>query len=154
MLVAAVALLAGCGGDSTTTPTGTTTTEPVSLKTPEAPVGMIHRGTPNGDLLRWNVSTDDAVMGYNLYRYDPDPLRFEAYRKLNAELLPTAKYTLSDLVAGRTYFFRVTAVNTDNLESAPSAVSRIVAMGQVEGRSGGLPQRFVDGEDGLSGNTE
>lgn len=110
-------------------------------------------------MLRWNApsSNDVEVAGYNVYLYDPDPLRLDSYIMVNTELVPDGRLVLDDLVAGQTYHFRITAVSSDEVEGDPSDARELVATGVDEtgsaggGGRGGLDESEwgpVDPDDG------
>ncbi len=73
--------------------------------------------------LSWSPSTS-TVMGYNTYT---SSVSGGPYTKLTTAPVSTSSYTDSNVVAGQTYYFVVTAVNSSNVESAYSAeVSALV----------------------------
>jgi hypothetical protein len=73
--------------------------------------------------LAWSPSTS-TVMGYNTYT---SSVSGGPYTKLTTAPVSTPSYTDSNVVAGQTYFFVVTAVTSSNVESAYSAeVSALV----------------------------
>jgi fibronectin type 3 domain-containing protein len=57
-------------------------------------------------------------VGYNTYS---STVSGGPYTKLTSAPVSTSAYTDSNVVAGQTYFFVVTAVDSSNLESAYSA---------------------------------
>ena len=63
--------------------------------------------------LKWNASLSH-VLGYYVYRSE----NFKGpYRKLNSSAVPTTNYTDATVQAGRTYFYKVTAVGAKGQES-------------------------------------
>ena len=66
--------------------------------------------------LSWNASTS-PVIGYNVYR---SGVHGGPYSILNATLATSAGYTDSNVTAGSTYYYVVTAVDSSNTESKPS----------------------------------
>ncbi len=77
-------------------------------------------GSHSADL-SWDPSRD-PVIGYNIYR---GGTKGGPYSKVNPVLDSSTNYTDSSVVGGRTYYFVVTAVNSDNQESAPSNEVRV-----------------------------
>jgi len=73
--------------------------------------------------LTWVASTS-VVAGYNVYR---GTVSGGPYTKLNSSLIAVTTYTDSTVQSGQTYFYVVTAVDANNVESAHSnEVSAII----------------------------
>ncbi len=72
--------------------------------------------TPSGGEFRlsWDAVPGDDIVGYNVYRSE---LSGQGYRRINTDPLPQPSYTDSDVGRGKTYYYRVTTVNTAGLES-------------------------------------
>jgi hypothetical protein len=69
-------------------------------------------------VLTWDASTSADVVGYNVYRSD---VSGGPYTLLNASIPgSTLTYTDETVQAGTTYYYVVTAVNTEGIESAYS----------------------------------
>jgi len=66
--------------------------------------------------LIWTPVSDADLAGYNIYRHEAGV----AALKLNPELVRTPAYRDAQVVAGRTYFYSVTAVDERGNESARS----------------------------------
>ncbi len=66
--------------------------------------------------LSWTASTS-VVTGYNVYR---GTVSGGPYTLLNAPLVILAGYTDNTVLSGQTYFYVVTAVDANNVESAYS----------------------------------
>jgi len=66
--------------------------------------------------LSWNPSTSD-VIGYNVYR---GTLPGGPYTKLNSSPVATTTYVDRTVQPGETYFYAVSAVDSNNVESALS----------------------------------
>jgi hypothetical protein len=64
--------------------------------------------------LNWDKSTSQVV-GYFVYRSSKSS---GPYAKLNPQASPETSYTDSSVVGGQTYFYVVTSVNFENIESA------------------------------------
>jgi hypothetical protein len=65
--------------------------------------------------LWWNAST--GVVGYNVYR---STAATGTYAKINSTLDANTAYTDSTVVAGNTYYYEATSVNSSGQESTPS----------------------------------
>jgi hypothetical protein len=84
--------------------------------------------------LSWEPNAEARIAGYRVYRQDRDRDRDrdrngdrdaggatpDAWRRLDAELVPVAAYRDATVAAGQSYAYRVTAVNEAGIESAPS----------------------------------
>lgn len=66
--------------------------------------------------LEWTASAS-AVIGYNVYRGTQDG---GPYAPLNSSLVTTTQYEDSQVQSGQTYFYVVTAVDSNNVESENS----------------------------------
>ncbi len=66
--------------------------------------------------LSWDASAS-TVIGYNAYRSDQDG---GPYTRLNATVIPILTYAEDTVERGRTYFYVVTAVRADSVESVNS----------------------------------
>jgi len=75
---------------------------------------------PHAVALRWNPSKT-AVAGYNVYRAEKSG---GPYEKLTSQPVGAAAFADTDVQAGRTYFYTVTAVDSKQRESAKSAEIR------------------------------
>jgi hypothetical protein len=90
---------------------------------PAAPTGLaaITGGgfgeTPSIDL-SWEPNSELDVVGYNVYRAGAD----SHFGRLNRELVMGPEFRDTTVEAGKTYFYRVTAVDQHHNESAPSSV--------------------------------
>ena len=71
---------------------------------------------PLARTLSWNPSLS-AVVSYNIYRGTQSG---GSYQKLNSLPAPTTTYTDNSVLAGQTYFYVVTAVDSRNVESVHS----------------------------------
>jgi hypothetical protein len=85
-----------------------------NVDAPAAPTGL---GTTPGDgfvLLDWNDNNEPDVNGYNVYR---SATSGSGYVRLNSGLLTSSDYNDSDVSIGTTYYYVVTAVDTNDYES-------------------------------------
>jgi hypothetical protein len=71
--------------------------------------------------LSWSPSTS-AVVGYNVYR----GTTVGVYSKINSGLDPSTAYTDNTVVAGTTYYYAATAVNSSGEESSYSSPIQVV----------------------------
>jgi len=67
--------------------------------------------------LSWNPSTSGNIAGYNVYR-SPNG---SAWSKINISLVGSTIYDDSTVANGDTYYYSVTAVNLEGVESGKSA---------------------------------
>ena len=72
--------------------------------------------------LSWS-SSGSAVAGYNVY---VSPSSAGPYSLLNSSPVPNTSYVDTNVLAGDTYYFRITSVSSSYQESAPSAAVQAV----------------------------
>jgi fibronectin type 3 domain-containing protein len=72
--------------------------------------------------LSWTASSS-TVAGYNVY---VSPSSAGPYSLLNSSPVPSTSYVDTNVLAGDTYYFRITSVSTSSQESAPSATVQAV----------------------------
>jgi hypothetical protein len=91
---------------------------------PSAPQGLVAVFVPQlGEVpahleLSWAINPETDVAGYSVYRSEQQGT---LGKRLNPELLLTPAFRDMSAVAGRTYFYTVTAVDRSGNESSPSA---------------------------------
>ncbi len=73
---------------------------------------------PHSVSLSWTASTSTGVVGYNIYR---GATSGGPYTKLTASPVAGLAYTDSSVLAGQTYYYVATAVDSSNNESAYSS---------------------------------
>lgn len=101
------------------------TVTPRDIFPPAAPVGSIivpvpaQNGQPGYLDLSWSISEETDIGGYNVYRSEQEGA---PGIKLNPQLLLTPAFRDMNVVAGRRYFYTVTAVDRAGNESSPSAL--------------------------------
>ena len=83
--------LTGCAGDNPVSSTNNLDASP-----PSAPVNLRTEARGASVLLDWDASTEADVVGYDVYRYDPDPARESAYVKVNAATITDSEYLIAD----------------------------------------------------------
>lgn len=121
--------LAGCSGDNPVSSTNNLDASP-----PSAPVN-IHTETRGGSvLLSWDASSEADVVGYDVYRYDPDPARESAYIKVNSATITDSEYLIADRSEQGTWY-RVKAVDRSSNRSNSSGAA-YAGSGVLEG---GIP---------------
>ena len=76
---------------------------------------------PHAATLSWGASASSGVAGYNVYRATSSG---GPYTKVNASIVTTTTYTDLTTLAGVTYYYVVTAVNSSGDESSYSNQAR------------------------------
>lgn len=141
--LAAVALMSayGCGKSaSPTSATGSLDTTP-----PGAPEGLAMMSVPEFNELTWTPSTASDLATYQVYQYQPDPSRDNAYVLLGETTSPSFRLTMTGDGA-----FRVKAVDTSGNRSAfSSELTTTVPAIMTGGGSNGNP-----GSPGRKATTE
>ena len=118
-LVALIAV-AGCGTDNTLS----TTNPSYDAAPPSAPANI--RGEVRGavSVLAWDASPDADVVGYDVYRYAPDPARESAYVKVNASTITGEEYVVSGGNDANSWY-RVKAVDLSGNRSSASGAAYV-----------------------------
>ena len=86
-------------------------------KKPAIVTGLSTKAEGGFVIVSWNASLDPTLTGYNLY-YMKMPEK--SFIKINKSLLKENKTALAGLQTGTEYYFEVTAVNKDGIESDAS----------------------------------
>ncbi len=88
-------------------------------RAPDVPLGLTVKPLPEGEVLQlsWLTSSKNVV-GYNIYRSDDG--EYGTYKKINQELVTAIEYPDKDLKNNQLYFYRITAVGDNDVESVPS----------------------------------
>jgi hypothetical protein len=121
--------LTGCSSDNPVSSLNNLDAAP-----PSAPVNLRTEARGGSILLDWDTSTDADVVGYDVYRYDPDPARESAYVKVNAATITESEYLIADASEQGTWY-RVKSVDLSSNRSNSSGAA-YASMGVLEG---GLP---------------
>ncbi len=72
--------------------------------------------------LHWNASVSPNVVGYNAYR---SQVSGGPYDKINTDLIPLVSYLDKGVQSGSTYYYVVTAVDSDGKESGYSGEAQV-----------------------------
>jgi hypothetical protein len=100
---------------------------PVDRFPPSAP-DPVSIASANGTIsLFWPSSSETDVIGYNVYRASSAEALDKDYIKLNDQPVNTVTFRDDRIVIDQTYFYRVTAVDRFNNESARSRIVSEVA---------------------------
>jgi len=81
-------------------------------------VNLTGTGIPDV-ILSWSASPSSGVEGYNVYRGTSQ--NEENPTPLNPTPINGTTYVDANVTAGKTYYYYVTAVGSDGVQSAPSA---------------------------------
>jgi hypothetical protein len=92
----------------------TSTASPTPLKITLS--GKGGNGAQHSVVLNWNPSSS-SVVGYFIYRSEGGS---SSYAKINNSANPSTSYTDTGVTAGATYYYAVTSVNSNNVESGYS----------------------------------
>jgi fibronectin type 3 domain-containing protein len=88
--------------------TSTASNSPLAISLSGTGIVVTHSAT-----LSWTASTS-IVVGYNVYR---GTIAGGPYTKLNSSVNVPTTYIDSSVLSGRTYYYVVTAVDSNNVES-------------------------------------
>ena len=111
-------------GESTalTPPSNSAEVAAVDRFLPASPQNVRAVAIPGAVDLAWSPNPEADLAGYNVYRREGDSLL-----KLNLGLLPAPLFHDPSATAGTRYLYRVTAVDGDGNESAPSEDAGVTA---------------------------
>jgi len=98
-------------GDVVVTSNATTSPMTISLS------GDAVKPSPHSVALTWSASKSSGVIGYHVYRGSTSG---GPYTKLTPAAISETRYTDTSVEAGRTYYYVVTSVDSDGLESSHS----------------------------------
>ena len=128
--LALIGLLAvGCtSSDNPLAPTGSEDTTPPSI-----PQSVVEVSGNQGHRLTWDANAEADLAGYNVYRYNPDPARENAYVKMTSTALTTNSYLLP--IDTQTWSYRVRAIDRAGNESA---LSGIIVVNGTRSSGGGI----------------
>ncbi len=141
--LAAVALVSMYGCGKSASPTGVSQT--LDSTPPSAPETVALMTAPEGNDLTWAPSTASDLAGYQVYQYQPDPSRDNAYVMIGQSTTNSFRLTMTG-----SEVFRVRAVDTSgNLSAYSSEFSTMVPVIATGGGNNGNP-----GRPGFKGTTE
>jgi hypothetical protein len=118
--------------------TGCATDNPLSslgdldATAPGAPTSLAASMRGSDLVLTWDASADADVVGYDVYRYAPDPSRESAYLKVNGAIVTDTEYVIADAPSVMSWY-RVKAV--DNSSNASAASGALAAARPIDGSS-------------------
>ena len=112
-LALAIACFAGCATDNPISPNG------IDSAAPSAPTNLSATDQGGSLVLSWDASVDADVIGYDVYRYAPDPARENSYVKVNSALVSGTEYVVTDAPEASSWY-RVKAVDGSSNASAAS----------------------------------
>lgn len=84
---------------------------------PEAPTGLVALAETGRVRLSWQAADDPDVAGYHVYRRDEGS---DEFRRLTSAPIAGTGFLEGGLVSGRSYTYRVTAVDAEGNEGEPS----------------------------------
>jgi len=113
VLALAVTAFAGCATDNPLSPAG------IDASAPGAPTNLIAEDRAGSLVLSWDASSDADVVGYDVYRYAPDPARENAYVKVNSGLVVGTEFIIADAASSPSWY-RVKAVDAGSNASTAS----------------------------------
>lgn len=104
------------GNESTGSSINVTTSATPDTTPPAVPTGLTAIAGNNQVTLSWNANTETDLSGYNLYK-STDGSSFSKY----LTSLTGTSYTDTQVTNGSTYWYKLTAIDTSNNESAQSS---------------------------------
>lgn len=124
------------GRDAETSQTGTFVTKSALEDTsaPAAPRGVdvALSQQPNQATVFWAPSPEADLKGYKVYRSE---IADSAFERVSQMMIPAGqtRYTDNTVVAGRKYYYRVTAVDQANNESGYNNIASVLVPGVISG---------------------
>ena len=136
VLALAVTALAGCATDNPLAPGG------IDASAPSAPTNLIAEDRSGSLVLSWDASSDADVVGYDVYRYAPDPARENAYVKINTGLVVDTEFVVAD-AASPVSWYRVKAVDASANASAASGALAAAKPSYGSADDGGIHEQPI-----------
>ena len=96
---------------------------PVDTFPPSAPSGLTVASVNGIVSLFWALNPEADVAGYHLYRAETEDAPASGWQRLTTTPLGKSSFRDDRVVIGRTYFYRLTAVDQVGNESLPSPVA-------------------------------
>ena len=110
-------IISSCGGSSTGPGNGGGNSD----EPPVAPTSLDGTSGDQEIALTWNDNEEDDLSGYNVYRSTSSFSNASEMDPINgSELVPNSNFASTGLENGTTYYFRITAVDEGENESAVS----------------------------------
>ena len=96
---------------------------------PPAPTGLVARSAADSIKLEWDSSPEPSVIGYNVYRDTRSNGNYET--KINESLVRDVNFRDQGVDVGRTYYYKVSALNIAGYESSKSAYAN-ARLGEID----------------------
>ncbi len=112
--------LTGCAAEDTLS----SLNQNVDTAPPSAPVNIRTEARGPSVLLDWDASTEPDVVGYDVFRYDPDPARESAYIKANSTTVLASEFSVDEPSEQGTWY-RVKAVDLSANRSSSSGAAYV-----------------------------
>jgi len=136
VLALAVTAFAGCATDNPLSPAT------IDASAPGAPTNLIAEDHAGSLVLSWDASSDADVVGYDVYRYAPDPARESSYIKVNSGLVVGTAYVVDDASTIASWY-RVKAVDAGSNNSAASGALAAAKPSYGSSDDGGVNEQPV-----------
>jgi hypothetical protein len=137
VLALAVTAFAGCATDNPLSPGN------IDASAPGAPTNLIAEDRAGSLVLSWDASSDADVVGYDVYRYAPDPARENSYVKVNTGLVVGTEYVVAD-AAPIAAWYRVKAVDAGSNASAASGALAAAKPGSGSSDDTGIKEPSIE----------
>jgi rhamnogalacturonan endolyase len=89
---------------------------------PATPTGVSYRFDSNSIMLIWDTQDFENISTVNIYRSETEDMVFELIATLNKSL---NTYLDENLTTGKTYYYKLSVTDTNNVESFPTTVESI-----------------------------
>jgi len=136
VLALAVTAFAGCATDNPLSPAS------IDASAPGAPTNLIAEDHAGSLALAWDASSDADVVGYDVYRYAPDPARENSYVKVNSGLIVGTEYVVADAGSAPSWY-RVKAVDAGSNTSAASGAIAAAKPGSGSSEDNGVREPSI-----------
>ena len=136
VLALAVTAFAGCATDNPLSPAN------IDASAPGAPTNLIAEDRSGSLVLSWDASSDADVVGYDVYRYAPDPARENSYIKVNSGIVVGTEYVVAD-AAPVAAWYRVKAVDAGSNASASSGAVAAAKPSYGSSEDGGVREPSI-----------
>ncbi|MBS8265641.1 hypothetical protein DYI25_14535 [Mesobacillus boroniphilus] len=88
---------------------------------PSSPINIVGKNLIDANLLSWSPNLESDVKGYNIYRSTDST----TFLKVNSLLLTNNEFKDEEIEHGKTYHYRVTAIDLFGNESLPSEIKKV-----------------------------